>query len=173
MHKVPAFTLFIIFLAAPAALLAMEQSFTQNGLTAVIRLSPDELIAGKSANLALKLENEGQPVSDRTVSLEVCAKDAAEPVVKRGVDFLEDEYIDSWTFEKPGDYRVALDISDPREPGKALHYEIKASVGEANDADHEGHEEHGFFSRHFSGKSGWVMGGMMLLIMVPMMIIML
>ncbi len=168
MHKVSSFALFIILLAAPAALFAMEQSFTQNGLKAVIKLSPDELIVGTRANLALKLENEGQPVTDRTVSLEVYEKDVAEPVVKRGVDLLEDEYIDSWTFEKPGDYRVALNISDPREPGKALNYEIKAFVGEAKDA---GHEEHGFFSHHFSGKWGWVMGGMMVLVMVPLMIV--
>lgn len=160
----------LFLLALPFCAFALEQSFTQGDLKAVIRLTPDVLVVGKKIDLAIKLEQDGKSAKDRSVTLEVYGKGAVEPTIRREVDLLDDEYLDSWSFERPGDYRVVLSIADPRTPGEALHYEVKASVGEANSARHDGHEEHGFFSHHFGGKWGWVMGGMML-IMVPLMII--
>lgn len=161
-----------LFFALPFTVCAMEQSFTQSGLKANIRLSPDELAAGKKVNLALRLERDGQVVTDRKVTLEVYDKKAKKPTVKREVDSLDDEYVDAWSFEKPGDYKVVVSIADPQKPGEALQYEVKASIGEAKDADHNGHEEHGFFSHHFGGgKWGWWGAGLMLLVMVPLMIV--
>lgn len=167
----PIFAALSLF-AIPLSAFALEQSFTQNGLKAVIRLSPDELIVGKKVDLALKLEKDGQIATDRKVALEVYEKEATEPMIKREIDLLDDEYIDSWSFEKPGDYKVVVSIAEPQKPGEALHYEVRASVGEAKAAGHNGHEDHGFLSHHFGGgKWGWWGAGLMLLIMVPMMII--
>lgn len=161
-----------ILIAAPSASHALEQSFSQNGLKATIKLTPDELTAGSKVALALKLEKDGQPVTDRKVTLEVFGKDAAAPLITKEVDLLEGEYVDSWNFEKAGDYRVALNIADPQKPGETLHYEVKASVGEAKDAGHGGHEGHDFFSHHFGGgKWGWWGAGLMLVIMLPMMLL--
>ncbi|KAF0215395.1 MAG: hypothetical protein FD174_4134 [Geobacteraceae bacterium] len=160
----------LCLLALPLSAFALEQSFTQGGLKAIIRLTPDDISAGKKVNIALKLEKDGQAVVDRKVTLEIYDKEATEPAFKREVDLLDDEYVDSWSFEKPGDYKVVVSIADPQKPGEALHYEVRASVGAAKDAGHNGHEEHGIFSHHF-GKKGWWMGGLMLLIMVPMMLI--
>ncbi|KAF0221228.1 MAG: hypothetical protein FD174_366 [Geobacteraceae bacterium] len=160
----------LCLLALPLNAFALEQSFTQNGLKALIKLTPDELVAGKKVDLVLKLEKDGQTATDRKVTLEAYGKEASEPTIKREVDLLDDEYVDSWSFEKPGDYKVVVSIADPQKSGEALHYEVRASVGAAKDAGHNGHEEHGFFSHHF-GKKGWWMGGLMLLIMVPMMLI--
>jgi len=161
-----------LFLAFPLTAFALEQSFTQQGLTTVVKLTPDDLVVGKKVNLAIKLETDGQAVTDRQVTLEVYEKEATEPTIKREVEILEDEYIDSWNFEKPGDYKVVVSIADPQKQLEALHYGIKATVGEvsAKGAAHEGYEEHGFFSHHF-GKKGWWMGGLMLLVMVPLMIV--
>lgn len=167
----PIFAIFSL-LAVPLTTFALEQSFTQSGLKAVIRLSPDDIAAGKRVNLALKLEKDGQTATDRKVILEVYEKEATEPMIKREVDLLDDEYIDSWSFEKPGEYKVVVSIADPQQPGEALHYEVRASVGEAKDAGHQGHEDHGFFSHHFGGgKWGWWGMGLMMLIMVPIMIL--
>jgi hypothetical protein len=46
----------VLFLIFPFTAFALEQCFTQNGLTAIIRLTLDELAAGKDVNLVLKLE---------------------------------------------------------------------------------------------------------------------
>jgi hypothetical protein len=159
-----------LFLTFPFTTFALEQSFTQNGLTAVIKLAPDDLAVGKKVNLAVKLEKDGQPVTDRKVSLEIYEKNATEPIIKRDVDLLDDEYIDSWNFEKTGDHKVVVSIADPQKLSEALHYEVKAHVGETKEAASNGHEEHGFFSHHFGGKWGWWGAGLMLLIMVPMVV---
>jgi len=163
-----------IFLAVPFPAAAFEQSFAQSGLKTSIRLTPDQITTGKEVNINLMLEKDGQTVTDRKVSLEVYAGNATEPAIKRDVDILGDEYVDSWSFEKPGDYKVVVNIADPQKPDEALHYEVKASVGDVKDVSHEGHEEHGFFAHHFGGgKWGWWGTGLMLVIMVPMMVIML
>ncbi|SNB45374.1 hypothetical protein [Geobacter sp. DSM 9736] len=168
-HKVLYLTTLCLILGMPALALAMEQSFTQNDLKATVKLSPDELTAESKVNLALKLEKDGQPVTDRKVTLEVYEKDKAEPVLKREVDVLEDEYIDSWSFEKTGDYKVVATVADPQQHAEAIRYEVNATVGEAKPSGHEGH---GFFSHHFGGgKWGWWGGGLMLLMMIPMMLI--
>jgi hypothetical protein len=171
LNKMIPFFAALSILVVPFTTFALEQSFTQNGLKAVIKLTPDELVAGKKVNLALKLEKDGQIVADRKVTLEIYDKEATEPTIKREVDLLDDEYVDSWSFEKQGDYKLVVSIADLQKPGETLHYEVKASVGEAKNAGHDGHEEHGFFSHHFGGKWGWVMGGMMLLVMVPLMVV--
>lgn len=159
---------FFLLLTAPITSFAMEQRFTQNDTTTIIKLTPDNPSAGKEVTLTVRLERSGEVVSDRLMTLEVYEGDGREPVLKRGVDVLDDEYLDSWTFDKPGDYKVVLNIADPGKPTEALHYEIKASVGSADDAKHE---KHGFFSHHFGGSWGWWGGGLMLLMMVPMMIL--
>lgn len=161
----------ILLLCAPLTASALEQSFMQNGLKAAIKLSPDELVVGQNVNLALKLERVGQTLTDRKVTLEIYEREATEPTIRRVIDLLDDEYIDSWSFENPGDYKVVVSIADPQKPGEALHYEVKASVGEAKDASQNSHEEHSFFSRHFGGKWGWWGAGLMILIMAPMVII--
>lgn len=172
LNKIIPFFAALSLLVVPFTTFALEQSFTQNGLKAVIKLMPDELVAGKNVDLALKLERDGQSVTDRKVTLEIYDKEATEPTIKREVDLLDDEYVDSWSFEKPGDYKLVVSIADLQKPGETLHYEVKASVGEAKDAGHDGHEEHGFFSHHFGGgKWGWWGAGLMLIMMVPLMIV--
>lgn len=160
-----------LFLVFPFTTFAQEQSFTQSGLKAVIKLTPDELTAGKEINLSLRLEKDGQPVTDRKVSLEIYDKDTSEPIIKRDVDLLDDEYTDSWDFENMGDYKVVVSIAVPQKPGEMLHYEVKVHIGEAKGATTNSHEEHGFFSHHFGDKWGWWGAGLMLLIMVPMMVV--
>ena len=163
-------TLISIFslLSMPIAAAALEQSFTQNNLKATVKLSPDDPTAGSKTDLALKLEENGQPVTDKKVTLEVYEKEGTEPVLKREVDVLEDVYLDSWNFEKPGEYMVLATVADLQKPSEALRYQINVTVSEAKDSQHE----HGFFSHHFGGgKWGWWGAGLMLLIMVPMMAI--
>lgn len=158
-----------LLLLSPSLALAGEQTFVQNGLKAVIRLSPDALAAGGKVNMALKLEQEGKTLTDRKVSLEISGKEATEPLLKREVDVLDDEYVDSWEFAKAGDYRIAVTITDPQGSAEALRYEVAASVGEAAAGEHAGHEDHGFFAHHFGkGKWGWWGAGLMVLMMVPM-----
>lgn len=158
-----------LLLLSPSLASASEQAFVRNGLKAVIRLSPDALVAGGKANMALRLEQEGAPLTDRKVELEVYEKEAAQPILKREVDPLDGEYVDSWEFAKPGDYRVVVSISDPGKSAEALRYEVAASVGEAATGEHAGHEDHGFFSHHFGGgKWKWWGAGLMVLMMVPM-----
>ena len=172
MFKKMIFVVAVLFLAVPYTAFALEQSFTQNGLKAIIRLTPDEPAAGQMVNLALRIENEGRILTDRQVTLEIYEKETTEPLIKRAVDLLDDEYVDSWSFEKEGEYKVVVSISDPGKPGEALHYEVRAAVGAARNTGHNGHEDHGFFSHHFGGgKWGWWGAGLMLLIMVPMMVI--
>jgi hypothetical protein len=160
-----------LFLAGPITSFALEQSFTQNGLKAGIKLTPDELTAGEEVNLSIRVEKDGLPVTDRKVALEIYENDTTEPVITRDVDFLDDEYLDSWSFAKPGDYKVMTSIVDPQHPDEALHYEVKASVGAARSAGDNDHERHGFFAHAFGGKWGWWGAGLMLLVMVPMMIV--
>ncbi|ACM20901.1 hypothetical protein Geob_2550 [Geotalea daltonii FRC-32] len=159
-----------VFLSVtPVTALAMEQSFAQNNMKAAIRLAPDSPSAGSKVTFALKLEKDGQVVTDRKVALQVYEKGTNRQVLSREVDVLEDEYLDSWSFDTPGEYKIAVTIADVGKSAEVLSYEINAMVGEAKSSEHE---EHGFFSHHFgSGKWRWWGGGMMLLMMVPMMII--
>jgi len=165
-HRVVAVVFFIII--APMTVFSMEQRFTQNGLATTIKLDPDQPIVGKEVSLKVRTEHDGQVVTDRQVTLEVYAQDGREPIIKRGVDVLDGEYVDSWAFEKPGEYKVVLNIADPKVASEALHYEIKASVGAAEEGKHE---KHGFLEHHFKSHWGWWGGGLMLLMMVPMMIL--
>ncbi|WP_298272419.1 FixH family protein [Geobacter sp.] len=162
--------LFSLAVLLPASGFALEQSFSQNGVRASVKLSPDQLVAGENVTLKLRLEKDGHPVTDDRVTLEVYEKDAAAPIMTKEVELLEDEYLETWKFEKPGDYRVVLAIADPQKSGQALRYEVMASVAQAGAAGEAGHEEHGFFAHHFGkGKWGWWGAGLMLLIMVPIM----
>ncbi|WP_298439580.1 hAT transposon family protein [Geobacter sp.] len=157
----------IMLLSFPVMGFATEQSFSQGGLKAVVKLSPDELRAGENVTVKLGMQREGTPVTDRTVTIEVYEKDSATPLLKREVERLDDEYLDTFKFEKPGDYRVVLNIADPQKSDQALHYEVMATVAESGDT---GHDQHGFFSHHFGGgKWGWWGVGLMVLIMVPLM----
>lgn len=114
LNKMIPFFAALSILVVPFTTFALEQSFTQSGMKAIIRLTPDEITAGKKVNLALKLEKDGQTATDRKVTLEIYGKEATEPTIKREVDLLDDEYIDSWSFEKPGDYKVVVSIADPQ-----------------------------------------------------------
>lgn len=102
------------------------------------------------------------------MTLEVYSGEGQDTLINRRVDVLEGEYLDSWKFEKPGDYRVVLNIADSEDSSEVLHYEVRASVGSPQDV---GHEKHGFLEHHFGSKWGWWGGGLMLLMMIPMMIL--
>ncbi|MBJ6723612.1 hypothetical protein [Geomesophilobacter sediminis] len=160
------FILALLFslLTLPPTAFAMEQSFSQNGVKATVHLSPDQLTPGKEATLRLSLEKDGHPVTDQAVVLEVYEKDAKEPVIKRKVDVLEGEYVDSWKFEKPSDYRVVLKIAAPGQ-AEGLRYEIVASV------EKDEHQGHGFMSHMFGGHWGWWGGALMVGMMVTMMVL--
>ena len=158
----------IFLISLPAASLAMEQSFSQGGVKAVVKLSPEELRAQENVSLKLSLLKDGAPITDRKVFIEIYEKDSQTPLISREVQTLDDEYLETWKFEKPGDYRVLLKISDPVATERELHYEVNASVGESGG---QGHEDHGFFSHHFGGKWGWWGAGLMVLIMVPLMVV--
>lgn len=164
------FLLPIILLSFPVMGFATEQSFSQGSLKAVVKLSPDEPRAGENVTVKLGLQREGTPITDRTVAIEVYEKDSATPLLRREVEHLDDEYLDSFKFEKPGDYKVVLSIADPQKSDQTLQYEVMTSVAESGAAGHGGHGEHGFFSHHFGGgKWGWWGVGLMALIMVPLM----
>ncbi|MBT1074242.1 hypothetical protein [Geobacter grbiciae] len=160
----------IMLLSFPVMGFATEQSFTQGGLKAVVKLSPPEPRAGENITVKLGLQREGTHITDRTVAIEVYEKDSATLLLKKEVERLEDEYLDTFKFEKPGEYRVVLTIADPQKSDQTLRYEIMATVAEGGGAEHGGHGEHGFFSHHFGGgKWGWWGVGLMALIMVPLM----
>lgn len=158
----------VVMLMTPVTTPAMEQSFAQQDIKATVRITPDSPSAGSKVTMALKLEKEGLPVTDRKVVLRLYEKGTGKEVLHRDVDILEDEYLESWTFDSPGDYKIAVTIAGGADAAPALGYELDATVGETKG----GHEGHGFFSHHFGeGKWRWWSAGMMLLMMVPMMII--
>lgn len=162
--------LLLMLIALPSAAFALEQSFTQQGLRATIKLSPEKLETQSMVQLSLSLSKDGASLTDRDVSLEVYEQNADQPIIKRPVDVLDSEYVDSWQFEKAGDYKVIIKIADNQKPDEIIHYEINARVMAAG-ADHA---EHGFFSHHFGGgKWGWWGTGLMLIMMVPMMVLVL
>lgn len=162
LNKMVIFILFLLLLAFPA--FGMEQSFTQKDLTTHIKFSPDTPVAGQEVNLVARVEKGGEAVTNAAVTLEVYSAEAQEPVLKRAVDVLDGDYLDTWVFEKPGEYKVVLNIADPDKPAEVLHYEVKASVGSVE--DQAKHAKHGFLEHHFGSKWGWWGGGLMLLMMV-------
>ncbi|TWJ19741.1 hypothetical protein [Geobacter argillaceus] len=162
--------LLFMLITLPSAAFALEQSFTQQGLKASVKLSPEKLETQSTVQLSLGLSKDGASLTDRNVTLEVYERNVDQPIIKRSVDVLDGEYIDSWKFEKTGDYKVVINISDHQKPDEIIHYEINATVGDAVGEQ----EDHGFFAHHFGGgKWGWWGTGLMLLMMVPMMIIVL
>lgn len=160
----------ILMLLIPGAAFALEQSFTQQGLTATIKLSPDKLETDSKVQLSLNLSKDGAPLAERDVTLEVYERKAEQPVISRQMDALDGEYVDSWKLEKAGDYKIVLKIAEKQKPDESILYEINATVMEEG-GEHAGH---GFMEHHMGGSSrGWWGMGAMLIIMVPMMIIML
>lgn len=162
--------LLLMLITLPSGAFALEQSFSQQGLKATIKLSPEKLETQSTIQLSLSLSKDGANLTDRNVILEVYERNADQPIIKRQVDVLDNEYVDSWKFVKAGDYKVVINISDHQKPDEIIHYEINATVGDAVGVQ----EDHGFFAHHFGGgKWGWWGTGLMLLMMVPMMIIVL
>jgi hypothetical protein len=162
--------LLLILITLPSAAFALEQSFTQQGLKATIKLSPEKLETESNVQLSLNLSKDGASLIDKEVMLEVYERNSEQPVIKRRVDVLDTEYVDSWKFEKAGDYKVVINIADHQKPDEVIHYEVNATVMAAGGE----HGEHGFFAHHFGdGKWGWWGTGLMLIMMVPMMILVL
>ena len=163
--------LLLMLITLPGAAFALEQSFTQQGLKATIKLSPEKLETQSKVQLSLSLSKDGASLTDRDVTLEVYERNADQPIIKRPVDVLDIEYIDSWKFEKAGDYKVVIKIADHQKPAEIIQYEVNASIMDAGGA----HGDHGFFAHHFSGKGrwGWWGTGFMVLMMVLMMILVL
>ena len=162
--------LFLLLMSLPAAAFGLEQSFTQQGLKATVKLSPDKIETDANVQLALSLSKDGVLIADRAVTLEVFEQNNDQPIIKRQIDLLDNEYVDSWKFEKPGDYKVVVKIADRQNQSEVIQYEVNASV--TNTSSEQG--EHGFFSHHFGGgKWGWWGAGIMLLMMVPMMVLVL
>ena len=159
--------LLLLLVTLPNAAFALEQSFTQQGIKATVKLTPERLEKQSEVQLLVRLSKDGTPVTDRDVKLEVYEQKSDQPIITRLVDVLDNEYVDSWTFEKAGDYRVAIKIVDHQKPDEIIQYEVNANV---TDADTQ-HGEHGFISHHFGGGHwGWWGAGLMLIIM-PMMIL--
>lgn len=163
--------LLFMLITLPSAAFALEQSFIQQGLKATIKLSPEKLETQSSVQLSLSLSKDGASLTDRNVTLEVYELNTEQPIIKRQVDVLDTEYVDSWKFEKSGDYKVVLKIADHQKPDEIIHYEVNATIMDAGGE----HGDHGFFSHHFGGKGkwGWWGTGLMVLMMVPMMVLML
>ena len=162
--------LLLILITLPGAAFALEQSFTQQGLKATIKLSPEKLETESRVQLSLSLNKDGADLIDRDVTLEIYERNADQPIIKRPVDVLDTEYVDSWKFEKAGDYRVVIKISDHRTPDETIQYEVNANVADAGG----GHGDHGFLSHHFGGgRWGWWGTGLMLIMMVPMVVLVL
>ena len=159
----------VFLIALPGAAFALEQSFTQQGLKAIIKLTPEKLETESNVQFSLSLSKNGAPLADKDVSLEIFERNVEQPVIKRQVDALDNEYIDSWKFEKAGDYKVVVKVVDHQKPNESMQYEVNANVIDAGGE----HSEHGFFAHHFSGKGkwGWWGAGLMILIMVPVMIL--
>lgn len=162
--------LILWLIALPGAAFGLEQSFSQQGLKATIKLSPEKIEAHGNVQLSLNLSKDGTAVIDRDVTLEVYERNTDQPIIKRQVDVLDAEYIDSWKFEKAGDYKVVIKIADHQKPDEIIQYEVNASIADAGGE----HGDHGFFSHHFGGgKWGWWGTGLMLIMMVPMMVLVL
>src|SRR5690348_8374704 len=119
--------LIILLAIFPTAAFSLEQSFTQQGLRTTINLTPEKLEPQSEVQLRLALSKDGATVADKDVTLEVYERDAAQPVINHQVDVLDGEYVDSWQFEKPGDYQVVILIGDHGKAGGLLRYEINAS----------------------------------------------
>lgn len=160
--------LVFLLITLPTSALAVEQNYTQQGLKASIKLSPERPKLQAPVQLTLGLSKDGASITDKDVTLEVYAQSVEQPFIKRQVEVLDGEYVDSWKFENAGDYKVVITIADHQKPDEIIRYEVKATV---NDADGD-HGEPGFFSHHFGGSGmGWWGAGFMLLMMVPMMIL--
>lgn len=153
----------ILMIIIPASAFGMEQTFVKNDTKITVKLLPEKPEQHRKAQLSLKLEQGGVVVTDKQVLLAVYHEKSDQPLFSRAVDVLDGEYIDSWLFEKPGDYRITLKILDQSKPGEAIGYEVNASVAEA------GHQK-GFFEHHFE-KWGWWGVGFMVLMMLPMMLL--
>ena len=159
-----------MLLVIPSAAFALEQSFTQQGLKATIKLSPEKLETESKVQLSLSLSKDGAHLTDRDVTLEVYERNTDQPIIKRPVDALDTEYVDSWKFEKAGDYKVVIKVSDHLKPDESIQYEVNANVADAGG----GHGDHGFLSHHFGGgRWGWWGAGLMLIMMVPMVVLVL
>ena len=163
--------LLMLLITLPGAAFGLEQSFTQQGLKATIKLSPEKLEAQGNVQLSVKLEKDGKAITDRSVTLEIYESSEVKPIIKRPVDILDAEYVDSWKFENAGDYKVVITISDPEKPDNNFNYEVKASVADAATGLGSHHQD-GFWSHHFD-KWGWWGVGAMVIMMVPMMVIIL
>ena len=163
--------LILMLITLPNAAFALEQSFTQQGRKATIKLSPEKLETHSNVQLSLSLSKDGASLTDKDVTLEVYEQNVDQPIIKRPVDVLDTEYVDSWKFDKAGDYKVVLKIADNQKPDQIIHYEINASIVDSGGE----HGDHGFFSHHFSGKGkwGWWGTGLMVLMMMPMMVLVL
>jgi hypothetical protein len=162
--------LLLMLITLPGTAFALEQSFSQQGLKATIKLSPEKLETQSNVQLSLGLSKDGASLTDRDVTLEVYERKADQPIIKRQVEVLDTEYVDSWKFEKAGDYKVVIKISDHQKPDEIISYEVNATVMDAGGE----HGDHGFFSHHFGGgKWGWWGPGLMLLMMGTMMILVL
>jgi len=157
----------LLLITIPNAAFALEQSFTQQGLKATIKLSPERLEVQSNVQLSVNLSMNGIPVTDRDVTLEIYDRDSGQSIISHPVDVLETEYIDSWKFDKTGDYKVVINITDNQKPDEIIRYEVNASVMDAGTQ----HGDHGFFSHHFGqGHWGWWGAGLML-VMMPLMIL--
>jgi hypothetical protein len=162
--------LLFLMIALPGAAFGLEQSFTQQGLKATIKLSPEKLETQSKVQLSLSLSKDGVSLTDRDVTLEVYERNADQPIIKRPIDVLDSEYIDSWKFEKAGDYKVVIKIADHQKPEEIIQYEVNASIMDTGGE----HGDHGFFSHHFGGGTWrWWGAGIMLIMMVPMVVLML
>lgn len=163
--------LLLILITLPSAAFALEQSFTQQGLKATIKLSPEKLETQSTVQLSLSLSKDGASLTDRAVTLEVFERNSDQPIIARSVDVLDTEYVDSWKFDKAGDYKVVINIADHPNPDETIQYEVNASIVDAGGE----HGDNGFFAHHFSGKGkwGWWGTGLMVLMMVPMMFLVL
>ena len=157
----------LLLITFPSAAFALEQSFTQQGLKATIKLSPERLESQSKIQLSLGLSKDGASITDKEVTLKVYELNADQPIISHPVDVLDGEYVDSWKFQKAGDYKVVIEIVDDQNPEEIIKYEINASVV---DTDNQ-HRDHGFFAHHFGGGHwGWWGAGLML-IMMPIMIL--
>lgn len=153
----------VVMLLMPSAALGMEQTFVKNDTKVTVKLLPEKPEQHRKAQLSLKLEQGGVIVTDKQVLLAVYHEKSEQPLFSRAVDVLDGEYIDSWKFEEPGDYRISLKILDQSKPDEAIVYEVNASVAEAGN-------KKGFFAHHFE-KWGWWGVGFMVLMMLPMMLL--
>lgn len=160
--------LLLLLVTLPGAAFALEQSFSQQGFKATIKLSPERLEPQKEVQLSLGLSKNGASLTDKDVTLAVYERNGDHPIIERTVEVLDNEYVDTWKFEKSGDYKVVVKIADHQKPEEINQYEINASVMEATGE----HGDHGFFSHHFGGGHwGWWGAGLMVIMMVPMMIL--